>query len=303
MSEFVIVRPVVVTPAMLTSCSVDEPATGADSDPAEWNPATNYAPEALATRSATHKIYERLAPGGIDAAAPESDATKWVEVQPTNRWRLFDKSVGSQGSGNEEIVIVLTPGQIVDTVGVLNADGSSVRVQVADSEFDETKTLGVRVVDDWLEYLTEPFAVKRNVVFQGLPLRSGNVITITISAPGGVARVGEIVLGHSRALGGTRYGASTGILDFSIKETNELGYTELIERPYADTMNVELLVDALRVDTVKQTLAQYRAKPVLWIGAGNLYESLIVYGFAREFEIVIAYAKHSLMSLEIEGLT
>lgn len=303
MSDFVIVRPVTVTPAMLTSSSVAEPAVGANADPAEWNAVTNYATGALATRTATHRIYERLMPGGVDAAAPESDPTKWVEVQPTNRWRMFDKSVGSQSSMNDELVIVLTPGAVVDCVGLLNVEGSSVRVQVADSEYDETKTLGRRDVDDWLEYFTEPFAVRRDVVFQGLPIRSSNVITITVSAPGSVAKIGECVLGHSRQLGGTRYGASVGILDFSVKSANELGYTELIERPYADTMNVDLLIDALRVDTVKQILSEYRAKPVLWIGAGDLYESLIVYGFMRQFEIVIAYAKHSLCSLEIEGLT
>jgi hypothetical protein len=40
----------------------------------------------------------------------------------------------------------------------------------------------------------------------------------------------------------------------------------------------------------------------LWIGTEE-YESTIVYGFYKNFDILIAYPEHSECSLEIEGLT
>lgn len=302
MNEFSIIRPITIGDAQLTSSSVAEPAIGTDADPAEWNAATNYATDAQATRSSVHKVFQRLAPGGIDASTPESAPTKWVEVQSTNRWRMFDSVIESQTSAAEEIVLTIAPTSSADRLAIINADCTSVRVQ-AGSEYDQTKTLGTRVVDDWLEYFYEPFEVRRDVIFEGLPLGTGHTITVTISAPGGTARVGALVLGLSKELGGAQFGASAGIIDYSTKETNALGYTEVVERPFSKRMNVALIVAAGKVDSLQRILAQYRATPMVWVGAGNLYESLIVYGFYRSFEVVIAYPNHSICNLEIEGLT
>jgi hypothetical protein len=61
------------------------------------------------------------------------------------------------------------------------------------------------------------------------------------------------------------------------------------------------LIDKNQVDPLFRILALYRATPIIWIGAEE-YRSTIIYGWARDWAVEIAYPKHSLLSLEIEGL-
>jgi hypothetical protein len=282
--------------------NVAEPAVGAGADPAAWNAATAYLEGDRASRLSLHKIYQRVV-AGTTATAPESDAVNWVEVGPTNRWKMFDASVESQTEAAESIVVVLTPGVLADQLALLNLDANSVRVQVAGTTYDQTIDLKSRVVRNWFDYFFEPFVYTTEVVFTGLPLRMGNVITITISKPASTAKVGACVLGLSKVIGGAEFGASAGITDYSIKEADAFGNTTVVERAYSKRMNVSLRVAASKVDEVHRLLADYRARPLVWVGAGNLYGALIVYGYFRSFQIVIAYPTESICALEIEGLT
>lgn len=303
-NDFAMIRPVAITPAILTSSSVAEPATGADPDPAEWSNATPYNNADRASRSSIHKIYQRVGgAGGLTSIAPESDPLNWVLVGGTNRWKMFDGSVGSQTSNNDSIVIVLTPGVLADQLAILNVYADTARVQVAGTGYDQTINLRTRYTNSWFEYFFEPFVYRSDAVFTGLPLFTNNVITVTLSKTGGVARCGEMVLGLARALGGAQYGASAGIIDYSVKQTDQFGNTTVVGRPFSKRMNVDLLIESARVDEIQRLLSDYRADPVVWVGSGNLYAALIVYGFFRRFEIVINYPTHAKCTLEIEGLT
>ena len=56
------------------------------------------------------------------------------------------------------------------------------------------------------------------------------------------------------------------------------------------------------VDEIVNLLAEYRATPIVYIGS-DAYASTIVYGFYKDFTVVIAYYLKSICNLEIEGLT
>lgn len=301
-TDFALIRPIAVNDARLTSSTVAEPAVTIDADPAAWNAATAYLEDDRVSRITLHKIYQRVV-AGTTATAPESDTTNWVEVGPTNRWKMFDASIESQTTGADSVVVALTPGALADQLALLNLDANSVRVQVADSGYDRTVTLKTRSVRSWYDYFFEPFALKTEIVFTGLPLRMSNVITITIEKTGGTAGVGACVLGLSKVIGRTEMGASAGILDYSSKSTDAFGNTTVVERAYSKRMNVSVWVESGKVDEVQRLFADYRATPLVWVGAGNLYGALIVYGFYKSFEIVINYPNYSNCSLEIEGLT
>ena len=49
-------------------------------------------------------------------------------------------------------------------------------------------------------------------------------------------------------------------------------------------------------------LADYRATPLVWIGSENAYQSLIVFGYYKDFEIDIAFPTVSYCTLSIEGM-
>jgi hypothetical protein len=282
--------------------SVAAPAVATDPDPTAWNAVTAYAEGDRASRSALHKIYQRVI-AGTTATAPESDSVNWVEVGPTNRWKMFDAANESQTTNADSIVVVLTPGVVVDSLAFENVDANSIRVQVAGTNYDATIQLKTRACRNWWDYFFEPFVYKTAAVFQGLPLLVGGVITIIIEKTGGIAKCGTCVPGLAKVIGGVEFGASAGIIDYSTKSTDAFGNTTVVERAYSKRVDVTLEIASDKVDEVHRLLASYRARPVVWVGAGNLYSSLIVYGYYRAFAIVIAYPKKSKCNLEIEGLT
>lgn len=65
-----LVKPVTVTPAMLTS-SVPE------TDYTEWAAATAYTSGQYVIRASQHKVYRRVI-SGTTATVPESDAVNWI---------------------------------------------------------------------------------------------------------------------------------------------------------------------------------------------------------------------------------
>ena len=111
------------------------------------------------------------------------------------------------------------------------------------------------------------------------------------------------MLGSCYDLGGTQYNATAGIVDYSAKSTDTFGNNTVTQRAYSKRMTAKLQIDNLIVDAVVNTLAAYRSTPIVWIGADNLYTSLIVYGFYKDFDVDIAYPTVSYCSLTIEGLT
>jgi hypothetical protein len=115
--------------------------------------------------------------------------------------------------------------------------------------------------------------------------------------------VGVILIGQQLTFGlGIKYGARVGIQDYSRKETNEFGDTVLVQRAFAKRANFDLFIDAAEVDLLQTTLSDIRATPCLWIGS-NAFESTTIFGFYKNFDILINYPEHADCELEIEGLT
>ena len=116
------------------------------------------------------------------------------------------------------------------------------------------------------------------------------------------ATIGRAALGSVFELGRTLISPSVGIMDFSIKETDEAGETYLKTGRYAKRGLFELLVKTGDVDRVYNTLAKLRARPTAWIG-DDRFDMLIIYGFYGDFSITLSGQEWCECSLEIEGLT
>ena len=302
MTDFVAIKPVAVTEARLFSSSIGELAVGADPDPPEWNGATTYNAPYRVTRLFSHKIYQRIT-AGATATPPESDPVNWVYVGFTNRWRMFDLANNTQSSAPEQIIVVLTPLAFADRLVVLNLDAQQASVTIENTDYNVVKGMDKRVVRNWFDYFFERIEDGRTeYVFEDMPLRLGNKITLKITRPGGIARVGTVIFGESKVLGTTKYGASAGILNYDKKNVDDFGNASIVPRAYSKRMNVSLTVLARDVDGVHRYLTLNRSIPLVFIGANNDYSALIIYGWARSFEIVIAYYTHSDCALTCEGL-
>ena len=78
----------------------------------------------------------------------------------------------------------------------------------------------------------------------------------------------------------------------------------MVERPFADTARVNLVLPTESVSAVKQILSRFRAKPALYDlnNADSDHDSLRVYGKYDDFEVTIEHHSISYCSLTVTGL-
>lgn len=297
-----VIRPVTITDAMLLSSSLDE-----DTNPA-WSAGTTYALGDRVHLADVHRVYESLqaANTGND---PLTAAAWWVEVSPTNRWAMFDESVGTASAGPSPLIVSLQPGAVtaLSLLGMVGASEVTARVYDAPGgslTYERTISLDSYGVSDWLEYWTAPIEFNGEAVFLALPASGTSEVEVEITGSGSVS-CGGLVTGATYTLGGVQFGATIGILDYSRKERDDFGATRLVERPYARRMDVRLQLNAADLNKVYAVLSALRATPCVWVAAPDTagYESMTIYGWARDFSIDIALPTLHYCSLQIEGLT
>lgn len=296
-----VIKPTSVTDAMLISTDVPE------DDYPVWSSATTYALGARVIVVADHSVYESLQATNT-AHTPSTSPTWWIRVGPTNRWKLFDTSNSTQTVKASSMSYTLKPGNAITAVGVLNLTGAtSIRVRLIDptygTVYDKTTDLSaLPELSDWWHWF---FGVRSSPslnVLTDLPSFPDSQLTVDITGTVDLA-VGVLIFGQAASIGiGIEYGARVGIQDYSRKETNEFGDIVLVQRAFAKRANFDMKLTKGETDSIQSILANLRATPCLWIGS-SLYESTIIYGFYKDFDISISYPTYSDCSIEIEGLT
>ena len=289
-----VVLPIQFKPAMLISTTATEP-----------NP--NWAPGSYDKGAKVVHItrtWESLVNNNTD----EPGATEqWLDIGPCNKCAMFDGKVSNQTVANSPLVFELEPGNIVSSIAFINLVGTSIRVEVFDGAtpiYDSTKDLlGTEISDWWAYYFTEDEQITQ-AVFSDLPLYYQPRIRVTLTGAGPVA-IGQVVFGTRQEIGSLALGARSGIIDYSRKETNEFGDTTFVRRAFADEFSGQIFVQNNQLNSIKRLLRSLLSTPSLWIGTDDetYTETLVVYGWYRQHQVAITYPEHSLVDIEIEGLT
>lgn len=308
---------IVPVPFALTSSNVPEPDTGETAWSAITAAGTGYALGDLRYLASTHTIYKcKIA--GVDASAtsphvyaalPDSDATKrWKAMRPTNRHGMFDQSIGSITSRASPIEVVLTPSEFVDSLYLEGVSAAVVRAEVYDGAtqvYDRTVDMaeGDVVIDAW-EYCFAPIRRGTQVLLDDLPPVTGGTVklTITDSAP---VSVGTCVLGRQFVLGDTKWNAKISIANYATKNYDaETGLTTVEPGAFSKRIAAQISCPTGSVDRVVDELTRLRDTPVVWRGVKTLLNtSLNAYGYARDWEMDVAYRSRSYLSTTIESLT
>jgi len=171
------------------------------------------------------------------------------------------------------------------------------------STTDLTSTIAVV---DWYTYFFEPIVmatdlVKTDLATIALPFLD-SVVTVTVSNPGGTAKVGELVVGLKFDIGGLHHGAENSMTDYSTKSTDAFGNFTITTRDYAKNIGGDVEIKNTLRDEVARQFNAYRTTPLVWVGHEN-YTSLIVYGFLSYYKMVWETESHSIYSFEVTGLT
>lgn len=296
-----IIRPLAVDASNLTS-------NIAEDDGPEYSAAATYALGAVVINAsgsgATHHAYESLA--AANQGHELSDLAWWLDLGATNKFKMFDQVNGTatqSGTGTIDVTVAAT--NRTDGLALLGLDATQVQVIVTQSGvtlYDQTYDLRADTgITSWYDWFFQEVEFTTDLVLTDLPPNSGTHIRVIITGTG-TAACGTMVLGQVRDLGSTPVGARGGITDYSRKVTDDFGNVTLVERGYAKRWSFQPLIEKAQVDPLFRILAQYRATPIIWIGAEE-YQSTYIYGWVRDWAVEIAYPNHSLLSLEIEGLT
>ena len=289
-------RPIPITDSVLIDSSLPE------TDHAAWSSATTYAAGARVILTSTHRIYESVQAGNTNHDPATDDGTWWIDIGPTNRWAMFDQSVGTVSTGTNPVSVSLDPGQGINSLALLGLVASTVRVQVeVDAELIYDRLYNMadrRITMGWWEYFFEPLDPQTDLIVDDLP--PIGEITITING----TACATLAIGRLFDLGETLAAPTVGIIDYSRKETDIFGVTDVLERSYAKRIEADVLCDSNRIDGITRQLADIRATPVVWVADANRQSSVLTaYGFYRSWELVIRYHNTSECRLTIEGLT
>lgn len=239
---------------------------------------------------------------------PETDTTNWLEIGATNRWKMFDTVNTTQTEVVSNITTTLVPGQIINSVTLLNVDADTVQVKMTDPVdgvvFDRTVTmLAPPEESNWYSYFFDAIRMKDNVVITDMPAYGSAPVEVKINKATGNAKCGVLIMGRVRTIGefGVEVGVRVGVQDYSRKERDAFGNYKYVKRSNSKKFSAQMLISNRDLDSVNRYLAELDG-PVVWIGS-DLYDSLVVYGFAKDYGTTINYAEYSQFTIDVEGLT
>lgn len=265
-----------------------------------WNSGTAYSIGAIVTYG--HKLYS-----AIDAGTnknPVTETAYWLETGPSNLWAMFDQKTGTVTTRPLEVNAEIDITGRIDTVALFALNGASVNVTMMDGVTEvhnqDYSLVSTDGIVDWFSYFFEPIVRKTELLVTGLPNTLDPTLTVSVTDTDDVS-VGALVAGLSREIGATQYGAKVGITDFSRKQQDDFGNWYIVERGFSKRGNFTVYVEAPYSDQVFNLLADYRATPVVMIGADD-YASTYYYGLLKDWNIELSYPSHHVVTIEMDGL-
>ena len=296
-----IIVPLLITDAVLTSSDVPETDYGA------WSAVTSYVVGDRVTVAdvGVHKNYEALSnntneypPDYSGGATPH-----WLDLGADNRWRMFDNSTGTITSQIDSITVSLMPGVVFNSLALFGLSGLSVNVTITGDAEDYNQDFALTSspgVTDWYTYYFAPFAYTTELVITDLPGYTNSVLAITITAASGDnAECGHVAVGSEKDVGAAVFGTSIGILDYSRKEKDGFGNPIIVPRKFSQTVDYDVRIKSANVRDVQRTLADLRTTPVVWMGS-TIFESTNVFGWYRDFSIVLEGPEFSKATIQVE---
>ncbi len=272
-----------------------------------WSSGTTYAKDAFVDHGT--QIYQSLVNSNLNNQ-PDISPTLWQLVGPDNTHAMFDNQVSTQTSASSPLNVTIAPGVATNSLAFLNLENAtSLVVNITDGPSGPniySKTIGLddTPMIDWYMYFFEPYDLKTDVVLTDIPPYISSRITMNLLGSG-TLKIGNFVYGNVYEIGGTQYGVTSGIRDFSVKQTDDFGNTTFVQRAYSKRMEAEVFIQNNQLNVITRLLTGVRSIPCVWIGSedSQYANTLVQFGFYKDFNITINYPSYSLCSLQIEGLT
>lgn len=301
-----VVPPLTVTPAMLTSSTIAEPAAGES----VWVSGHSYSAKDVCILTATHRQYLCLA-AVSGTTSPDLDPTHWEDNGPTNKWAMFDllRNTASSLTG-ADIVTVLAPGVRMNSLGIVGLQAGTVTVSQdigATNYYLKTISGTERHTTDYLSYCFGGFRYKPSIVLFDIPMITGATITVTISNGSGTALCGGLVLGSYTYIGEFLLGAVRDALNFTLINRDAFGNVVAIPRRSVPWIEGKLVINSSLAKIIMQLQNDLNGVPALWSGMDDLvdhdyFEAMLILGLYRQMTLGLDHETADTVSLKVEEM-
>lgn len=200
----------------------------------------------------------------------------------------------------------ITPGVLQNSVALINMLGDSARVKVTDPTegivYDTTVSLvSDSGIVDWYAYYFTSIEYTTDYIFDDLPAYSSADIRVQVISAGTTPVLGAMVLGSQYIIGTALHGTSAGIINYDRKTTDSFGNTQITSVGFSKRAEYDCIIETGKTAEVQNVLADTRGTAAVWIGNAD-YGATIVYGFFKDFSIILSDAVTSDCNIQVEGL-
>jgi len=248
-------------------------------------------------RDSLNFVFESQAAGNT---APLTDKTKWLPLGMTNLWRAFDKTVNTQTSAPGLLVLAIKPGTVVNTLKLLNMEGSSVTVSQSESGYVRNRNLVRHEVDNWFDFYYEEPIRAGDAVFDDIPPYPNAMLAVAVHNGPLDAKIGACLPGKSIVIGKATSSFKAGVLSYSTSTTDTFGSITMVKRYNAPRMNFDVMVPAGSEDQVFRILREYTDVEI-GIIVGDRFAMGIGYGFLGQWDVAKAGSGRT-SPIEFKGL-
>jgi hypothetical protein len=225
-----------------------------------------------------------------DAVLPPA----WQNMGWVNKYRMFNKDIGNTWKPGtftfaaEVIDLTIRPGQRINSIGMVGVYGSTVRIVmtvpgVTAPVYDKTFSMSLKAGGSWYQYYFGPFVTKDNLAEFDLPPYNNADIRVVVSAPGGTARVGMMVIGWSKNIGTAVYGTSLGRKKYTTIKEEFDGSMTITKRGRRKAIDFQVVIDSDRISSAQRTLDDVDDIPSLFVGSSELDYTVII-GIFEDFD-------------------
>lgn len=298
--------PINITDAMFIS------STAAENDYNAWSAATTYALGTKVISPTTHRIYESAQAGNLNHDPTDinnligTTTLWWIDIDPTNKWAMFDGEVGTQTTIVTPLTTVLRPG-FFNAIYMGKLVGEQADISIKDAPggsviYTYSGNLEDSQPGDYWEHFFMPFRQQQDLLLRDIPPYYNMEITSTISSVSGSVACGISAVGDLRPLGMTEWDAEAIPKTYSYIGLDKFGRNEIRKRPSANDMQLTATFDRETADFVYETIKALLDVPCVWIGIdlASGYSPLRVFGLGSG-RIKYKNAKEATVDLSVKG--
>lgn len=295
------ISPLTISAAMVvSSTAVSHSATELD-----WVATGNYSVGTVVFRATVGRRYANLI-AGVNSDLPEDSPTRWEDLGATDKMSMFDGEIGTQSMADGVLQVTFRPGPF-NALFLGGLEGESLEVIVRDyvsgvAYFTYSGSLEGSQPDDYYEWCFDPFRQQGDYLATDIEPYGRSEVSITISAPGSVAKCGIASLGDLKALGPSLVGLTIEPKSYARVTTDSRGKTSIRRGKATRDMAVTALVNVSDADRVNDVITAALGVPCVVIASDSLrMQATRVFGLMQG-KITYPGGQKVNLSMNIQGM-